>query len=107
MNKAELVEIIAAQHELPKYVVNNVITSLLLTVQDSLTRGERVTFVGFGTFESYVSKARYGHAPATGARIRVPEARRPKFTAGAKLRAAVRGETPPPSTGENDQAQDV
>jgi len=69
MNKAELVEEVAAEIGLTKKEVNNAVDAMTSAITDSLARGEKVTLVGFGTFLVQKRKARQGVNPQTGARI--------------------------------------
>ncbi len=89
MNKAELVEEVAAEIGLTKKEVNNVVDAMVSAITDSLARGEKVTLVGFGTFLVQKRKARQGVNPQTGARISIPAKDVPKFKAGRSLREAV------------------
>jgi len=89
MNKAELVEEVAAEIGLTKKEVNNAVDAMTSAITDSLTRGEKVTLVGFGTFLVQKRKARQGVNPQTGARISIPAKDVPKFKPGRSLREAV------------------
>jgi len=85
MNKAELVEEVAAEIGLTKKEVNNVVDAMVSAITDS----EKVTLVGFGTFLVQKRKARQGVNPQTGSRISIPAKDVPKFKAGRSLREAV------------------
>ncbi len=89
MNKAELVEEVAAEIGLTKKEVNNAVDAMTSAITDSLARGEKVTLVGFGTFLVQKRKARQGVNPQTGARISIPAKDVPKFKPGRNLREAV------------------
>jgi len=89
MNKAELVEEVAAEVGLTKKDVNNVLDGTTSAITDSLARGEKVTLVGFGTFLVQARKARRGVNPQTGDRIEIPAKDVPKFRPGRALREAV------------------
>jgi len=95
MNRAELVEEVAAQVGLPKKKVNNVVDAMTSAITNSLARGERVTLVGFGTFQVRRRKARRGVNPQTRTGISIPAKDVPKFKPGRSLREAV-GPIPPP-----------
>jgi nucleoid DNA-binding protein len=90
MIKQELVEIIAAEHHLPKQTVNEIFRTLCSTVKGALVRGEKVVFVGFGTFQAVLTGARVGQNPHTGEQVRIEASRRPRFVAGRELRRLVR-----------------
>jgi len=89
MNKAELVEKVAAEVGLTKKDINNVVDAMTSAITDSLARGEKVTLVGFGTFQVQRRKARQGVNPQTGDKISIPAKDVPKFKPGRSLREAV------------------
>ncbi len=89
MNKAELVEEVAAETGLTKKEVNNAVDAVTSAITDSLARGEKVTLVGFGTFLVQKRKARQGVNPQSGSRINIPAKDVPKFKPGRSLREAV------------------
>ena len=59
-------------------------------ITDTLAMNERVTLVGFGTFQVRERKARKGVNPQTREAINIPAKKVPRFTAGKALREAVR-----------------
>jgi len=89
MNKAELVAEVAARVGLTKKDVNNTVDAITSVVSDSLGRGEKVTLVGFGTFQVQRRKARQGVNPRTRDKISIPAKDVPKFKPGRALRDAV------------------
>lgn len=90
MNKEQLVERVAGKTGQTKKMVLELVDAALDAVTTSLKKGEKVTLVGFGTFEVRHRKAREGRNPQTGAAIRIPAKRVPAFTAGKELKAAVK-----------------
>ena len=89
MNKAELVEAIAKKTGGTKASVENVLDAFMDTVSGTLTKGESVALIGFGTFSVSRRAARKGRNPSTGAEIRIPASKVAKFSAGAKLKTSV------------------
>lgn len=89
MNKAQLVEKVAGEVGLTKKDVNNVVDAMTSAITDSLAGGEKVTLVGFGTFQVQKRKARQGVNPQTGEKISIPAKDVPKFKPGRSLRDAV------------------
>lgn len=89
MNKEELVEIIAAEHNIPNIKASAILRTLLSTIQKAVIDGHKVTLVGFGSFEAVASKSRVGHNPRTGQTFAIKAQRRPKFTAGSTFKNAV------------------
>ncbi len=89
MNKAELVEEVADQTGLTKRVSREAVDAIISAITDSLAREERVTLVGFGSFQVMQRKARRGRNPQTGKELQIPAKKVPKFKAGRGLREAV------------------
>ncbi len=90
MNRQELIEAIAKDTNQSKASVDRTLASLIETVQKAVARGDKVTLVGFGSFERVKTSARTGRNPATGETIKIAATKRPKFTAGAAARARVK-----------------
>jgi len=65
MNKADLVEKIADQTGLTKKTSREAVDAIISAITDSLSREEKVTLVGFGTFQVMERKARKGRNPQT------------------------------------------
>jgi DNA-binding protein HU-beta len=90
MNKSELVNAVAKTTGLSKADVDRSLKGILYNVSAALSRGEKVTFVGFGTFERRDRKARMGVNPQRPTeKIRIPAKKAPAFSAGSELKAAV------------------
>jgi len=85
MNKAELVENVASQTGLTKKTSREAVGAMTSVISDSLAREEKVTLVGFGTFQVMERKARRGRNPQAGQAIQIPMKKVPKFVAGKKL----------------------
>lgn len=90
MNKAELVKEVSDKTGLSKKETQNVIDSVVETIGDALSRGEKVTLVGFGAFQVVSRKARRGVNPQTGESIQIPAKKAPKFTTGKALKEKVK-----------------
>jgi len=90
MNKAELIEEVSNKTGLTKKDTGNVINTLTDTIQKTLSKEEKVTLVGFGTFRVLNRKARRGRNPQTGEIIQIPAKRVAKFRAGKKLKEVVK-----------------
>ncbi len=92
MNRAELVDEIAKVTGQTKLQVHNTMQALLHTLTGALARGERVTLVGFGTFERRQRQARVGVNPQNPKqKIKIEAARVPAFRAGQELKDVVDG----------------
>ena len=89
MNKAELVGEVAGKVGLTKKEAGDVVDAITSAITDTLAMNERVTLVGFGTFQVMERKARRGVNPATRQAINIPAKNVPKFRPGRSLREAV------------------
>ena len=65
------------------------VNAILSVITDSLGRGEKVTLVGFGTFQIGTRKVRIGRNPQTGESIQIPARKVPVFKAGKGLKEKV------------------
>ena len=89
MNQAELIEQIASEADLTKIQTQSALRAMLKTIMQKVADGDKVTLVGFGTFEARERKAREGRNPKTGDKINIPAAVVPTFSAGKAFREAV------------------
>ncbi|MEY2653720.1 MAG: hypothetical protein RLZZ524_748 [Pseudomonadota bacterium] len=89
MNKAELIEKLAADHGLTKAAAGRIIATVLDTVVTTVKKGGSVTLPGFGTFKQHARAARNGVNPGTGDKIKIAAVKLPKFTPGTAFKAAV------------------
>jgi len=97
MNRAELVEHVAGATGQPKSEVSRTLSALIYTVTGALSKGDKVTLVGFGTFERRMRKARTGRNPRTLAPLKIAAAKVPAFRAGKELKDIVNGRAKQPS----------
>ena len=89
MTKADLVNAIAEQAGLSKADAEKALKAFTGAVTNALVAEEKVSLVGFGTFDVGKRAARTGKNPQTGAKIKIPAAKTPKFKAGKALKDAV------------------
>lgn len=89
MNKAELVAAIAEKAELSKKDAEASVKAFTEVIAEELKKGEKVTLVGFGTFEVSERAARTGRNPQTGAEMTIPASKAPKFKAGKALKDMI------------------
>jgi DNA-binding protein HU-beta len=82
MNKKDLVEILAERANLTKKESEEIITIILETIIKTVSEGEKVSLVGFGSFEARERQEREGRNPKTGEKIYIPAARVPTFSVG-------------------------
>ena len=89
MNKAELVDRVAATVQLPQYQTDTAVTLFLQSIVDALQAGDKVELRGFGSFRLHHRQARMGRNPKTGDPVQIPARKVPWFKAGKDLRARV------------------
>jgi len=89
MTKAELVAAIAQNTSLTRAEVDRAVGAFTDAVTGALTGGDKVTIVGFGTFNVSRRDARMGRNPRTGKQIPIPAKATPKFKASKSLDEAV------------------
>ena len=86
MKKSELIAKVAQKSGLSKKDVNAVIDATLEAIQEALKDGEKVSFIGFGSFEPVTRAARVARIPKKNEEIRIPETKSVKFKVGKKLK---------------------
>jgi DNA-binding protein HU-beta len=91
MNKAELIDAVAKEAKLNKKEAAAAVDAMVTTITKSLKKGNKVTLVGFGTWEVRKRKARKGVNPRTGEAIKIKATKAVSFKPGAKLKEAVAG----------------
>lgn len=89
MTKSELVSAVAEQAGLPKASAEKVVKGIIDEVTGCLKKGDKLTLVGFGTFDTTKRAARKGQNPQTGIKINIPATVSPKFKAGKAFKDAV------------------
>lgn len=89
MNKAELVNYVADRTELTKTDVSSVVEATIEAIVDSVSQGEKVSILGFGSFERRQRNARQGLNPKTGDKIDIPAKLVPAFTAGKRFKDKI------------------
>jgi len=90
MTKAELVARMADDAGITKATSEKALNSFISAVSDALSKGEKITLVGFGTFDVAQRSQREGRNPRTGEAIVIPSSKVVKFKPGSKLRDAVK-----------------
>ena len=92
MNKGELVDAIAAKTKVSKKDVDAALTAVLEEIVAAVSTGDKVTLVGFGSFERRERQAREGRNPKTGEEMQIPATRIPAFAPGKLFKQRVAGE---------------
>ncbi len=75
MNKGELVDVIASTTNVTKKEADAILTALVDTIVSEVSGGNKVSLVGFGSFERRERKAREGRNPKTGEKMLIPATR--------------------------------
>ena len=89
MNKSELVSNVAVNAGIPKTQAAKAVDAFVETISTTLSNGESLTLVGFGTFETRKRNARSGRNPQTGEELHIPAATVAAFKPGKALKDAV------------------
>lgn len=104
MNKAELIDRVSKKTKLTKTQSEQILDAAIEIIQKSVSSGEEVKIVGFGTFDRAARKQRNGRNPKTGSTIIIPAVRVPRFRPGKEFKQLVdpsyEGGTTPASTPE-------
>ena len=86
MNKAELINAVAASADVSKKEAEAVVSATLDAITGALQEGDKVQLVGFGGFETKKREARMGRNPKTKEAIEIPATTIPVFKAGKALK---------------------
>ena len=89
MNKNDLIASVASSADLSKADAGGAVDAVLDAISGSLSQGEEIRLVGFGTFSVANRAATTGRNPRTGEPIQIPASKQPKFKAGKALKQAV------------------
>lgn len=90
MNKVELIASVSKKTGLSKAESAAGVNAIIALISDAMSRNEKVTITGFGSFDVGVRQARKGVNPHTNKHIEIPELRIPRFRAGKSLRSLVK-----------------
>jgi len=89
MNKSDLINAIAEKADVKKETAKKTLEAFLSTTKEALSKGDRISLVGFGTFSISKRNARVGRNPQTGKEINIPAKKVVKFKAGSDLNDTV------------------
>ena len=89
MNKGELVDAIAEKAEVSKKDADTVLTAIIDSIVEAVSAGDKVSLVGFGSFEPRDRQAREGRNPKTGDKMTIAATRVPAFSAGKTFKEKV------------------
>jgi DNA-binding protein HU-beta len=89
MNKGEVVDLVAEKAGISKKQADSVITATVEAIMETVANGDKVTLVGFGSFEPRERKAREGRNPKTNEKMQIPATTVPAFSAGKQFKEMV------------------
>jgi len=89
MNKGELIEAVSESADLSRSEATKAVDAVLDNITKTLSSGNSVSLVGFGTFSVKSRAARQGRNPRTGETIQIAASKVPGFKAGKALKDAV------------------
>jgi DNA-binding protein HU-beta len=90
MNKAELIDAMAAEASLTKADAKRALDAFVGATTKALKKGDRVALVGFGSFSVAKRAARTGRNPQTGKEIKIAAKKVVKFKPGSELVGTVK-----------------
>lgn len=89
MNKNDLVEMLAEEHDLTKTFAREVVDSVFQSITDAAQKGEEVSIFGFGRFRVAERAARKGRNPQTGEALKIAASKRLKFEQARAMKATL------------------
>ncbi len=89
MNKNDLIAQVASETGLPKSTCEKVATSIFDSIVSCLTKGDKFTYNGFGSFSTKNRKEREGRNPSTGAKIKIPATTVASFSPSSNLKEVL------------------
>lgn len=89
MNKSDFIREVATKADLTLKDTGKVLEAIIDTIQETLARGEKQQFVGFGTFEVRTRASRRVKSPTTGEEMILPATKIPAFKVGKNFKEAI------------------
>lgn len=89
MNKAQLIEALAQEMNIPIREASPITNTILETMISALSTGESIEIRGFGSFVIKEYDSYNGRNPKTGDKIQVPPKKLPFFKVGKELKEQV------------------
>lgn len=89
MTKTELIGAVAEKTGMTKKDSDAFINAFVQSITNALVSGEKVSIVGFGTFEVRDRKEKQVINPQTKQKMTAPASKAPAFKAGQALKSAV------------------
>ncbi len=95
MTKAEMVAKLSQSAKITKKQAEQLFSTFVDMIKDSLTKNERIALPGLGSFSCVQRKARTGRNPRTGAEIKIPARKAVKFSTSSALAKGLNGKKAP------------
>lgn len=89
MNKAQFITKLSQRTDFTKSDAECLLDAALQLIEKSVSKGEEIKFVGFGTFDRLKRKSRTGRNPRTGKSLVIPETKVPRFRPGKDFKDLV------------------
>lgn len=89
MTKIEFVDAVAKETEWTKKDSEEAINAVVKVITNALLAGEKLSIVGFGTFEVTERAAREGRNPQTGESLMIKACKMPKFKPAKALKELI------------------
>ncbi|MBD2261353.1 HU family DNA-binding protein [Pseudanabaena sp. FACHB-2040] len=95
MNKGELVDKVSEKASVTKKEADAIISAIIDSIVEAVADGQKVTLVGFGSFEPRSRAEREGRNPKTGDTMVIPASVVPAFSAGKLFKDRLKPEPEP------------
>ena len=105
MNKTELTALIAEKTSLNKKQASEALDAAMEAIQDIVAAGEKVSLIGFGTFEKKDRPERMGRNPQTGEAVKIAASAVPAFKPGKAFKDKVKNYKPKKKRGKKKKAE--
>lgn len=105
MNKGELVDVISDKAKVSKKDADAALTAAIEAIVAAVSSGDKVTLVGFGTFERRERQAREGRNPKTGEKMQIAATVVPAFSAGKMFKEKVAPSKTEPETAKSSKGK--
>ncbi|MDQ3679502.1 MAG: HU family DNA-binding protein [Actinomycetota bacterium] len=89
VNKADLVEAVRSAADLTKGKAESAVDKMVEAVMSAVSKGERVTVAGFGSFNPSSRAARTGRNPQTGEPVRIAASTGVRFAPATAFKQAL------------------
>jgi DNA-binding protein HU-beta len=89
MTKTDLVDVVAGKVKISKAAALEAVDAFTESITNALKKGDKVTLIGFGTFDVAKRAARTGVNPRTREKIKIKASKAPRFKAGKAFKVVV------------------